>query len=138
LRLVLEREAVLLGDEGSGTETIRLINRAGQQSPDSTGQHRTKVNPELYRPGKCGGQYSKRRVERVRRPTRRSVLRRPRVHIRLRDTQTVPEPAPYSYTRRSRRGHDKGFSVHSIAIRVAKSSLTHNGSNPTNASDRGS
>ncbi len=32
----------------------------------------------------------------------------------------------------------KGFSVHSIAIRVPKSSLTHNGSNPTDASDRGS
>ncbi len=86
---------------------VRGPRRSGSSTVHSTGQHRTKVNPELYRPGKCGGQYSKRRVERVRRPTRRSVLRRPRVHIRLRDTQTVPEPAPYSYTRRSRRGHDK-------------------------------
>src|SRR5437773_12361575 len=32
----------------------------------------------------------------------------------------------------------KGFSVHSIAIRVPKSSLTHDGSNPTDASDKGS
>ena len=32
----------------------------------------------------------------------------------------------------------KGFSVHSIAIQVPKSSLTHDGSNPTDASDKGS
>ena len=85
-------------------------------------------NPELRgEPRLEGGHRGRRRHHGLRRSSRRSVLRRPRQHLRPRRSAAVQPGPPHPAAERAGQDYVAGFNVHSFALQIPKSRARRQG-----------
>ena len=106
---------------GHADRSARPPTVLGARPGDAAGQRRPALDAELRRAGGRGRPHAAGRLEGVRRPARRPVLRRPRLGLRPARPAAVQRGArdPAADRRRASTAL-KGFNTHTIAFQVPK------------------